>query len=194
MVSRWAQVPSLALCSFAPWESPAPQLFSFLVEKLEGPLLASPSSGDMEDRAWGSTCWQLEWQSLPGHGGEREGRQGRTEAEIRGGAMWLPTELPHPSPDSQYRMEGAEETLQGPECWPCTPPHSPAEPGPRPASWPHLGFREVPLASPFLASASSCSSSSPSADSTWEKRRVAMSRALVCGERGGVPLCTRARE
>lgn len=56
-----------------------------------------------------------------------------------------------------------------------------------PARWPHLGFREVPLASPFLASASSCSSSSPSADSTWEKRLVAVSRALVCGEREGVP-------
>lgn len=182
--SRRAQVPSLALCLFAPWERPAPQPSAFSL----GSVGATPGLTflrGVEDRAWGSACWQLEWQSLPGHGGERGGGQGRTEAEIRGGSMWLPTEFPHPSPDSQHRMEGAEETLQGPECWPCTPPHSRAEPGPRPASWPHLGFREVPLASAFLASASSCSSSSPSADSTWEKRRAAVSRALVCGERGG---------
>lgn len=98
--------------------------------------------------------------------------------------MWLPTEFPQPFPEPQHKVKGAEETLLGSACWSCTRPHIWAGPVSWPARWPHLGFREVPLASPFLASASSCSSSSPSADSTWEKRRVTVSRALVCGERG----------
>lgn len=48
-----------------------------------------------------------------------------------------------------------------------------------PTAGPHLGFLGVPSVSPFPASASSRSSSSPSADSTWEKRRVTVSRALA---------------
>lgn len=48
-----------------------------------------------------------------------------------------------------------------------------------PTAGPHLCLLGAPSMSLLPALASSCSSSSPSADSTWEKRRVTLSRALA---------------
>lgn len=106
------------------------------------------------------------------------------------GRPWDPLRL---FPDVQSRLKGAREMAGGDPARAqstadSTPsPYSWAEPVSWPTGWPHLDFLEVPSVFLMSSSASSCSSFRPSADSTWEKRRVTVSRALACGERRGIP-------